>query len=191
VGSKKSGSALVVSAPGTAALRLSEIISPVFSNVSAACGTGEAMAILEREAFDLVIINAPLSGDFSLAVHISEKTTSSPLLLARGKDYDAALEKLEPLGVFTLPKPVSPSSVLQSARLILAARAKICMLSERETRLKSSMEDLRMVNRAKLILMEHLKMTEAEAHRYIEKQAMDFCIKRRSVAENIIRTYED
>ena len=33
-------------------------------------------------------------------------------------------------------------------------------------------------------------MTEAEAHRYIEKQAMDLRISRREAAENIIKTYK-
>ena len=32
-------------------------------------------------------------------------------------------------------------------------------------------------------------MTEAEAHRYIEKQAMDLRLSRKEVAENIIHTY--
>ena len=32
-------------------------------------------------------------------------------------------------------------------------------------------------------------MTEADAHRYIEKQAMDRRLSRRQVAENIIKTY--
>ena len=41
------------------------------------------------------------------------------------------------------------------------------------------------------ILIERLKMSEAEAHRYIEKQAMDTCTKRRIIAEKIIRTYEN
>ena len=34
-----------------------------------------------------------------------------------------------------------------------------------------------------------LKMDEPEAHRYIEKQAMDQCISKRQVAQNIIKTY--
>ena len=32
-------------------------------------------------------------------------------------------------------------------------------------------------------------MTENEAHRFIEKQAMDMRLSRREVAESIIRTY--
>ncbi|MBP5238504.1 MAG: ANTAR domain-containing protein, partial [Clostridia bacterium] len=31
--------------------------------------------------------------------------------------------------------------------------------------------------------------TEPDAHRYIEKQAMDRCISKQSVAEEIIKTY--
>ena len=34
-------------------------------------------------------------------------------------------------------------------------------------------------------------MTETEAHKDIEKQAMDTSMRRRTIAENIIRTYED
>ena len=32
-------------------------------------------------------------------------------------------------------------------------------------------------------------MTEPEAHRYIEKQAMDRCVTRQTIAEEIIKTY--
>ena len=35
-----------------------------------------------------------------------------------------------------------------------------------------------------------LKMTEQEAHRYIEKQAMDRCVTKRVVAEQILSTYK-
>jgi len=34
-------------------------------------------------------------------------------------------------------------------------------------------------------------MSEPEAHRYIEKQAMDMRITRRKVAEQILRIYEN
>ena len=47
-----------------------------------------------------------------------------------------------------------------------------------------------MVNRAKWLLIEELKMTEQEAHRYIEKRAMDRCVTRRAVAEQILSIYQ-
>ena len=51
------------------------------------------------------------------------------------------------------------------------------------------MEEIRLANRAKMLLMQNLKMTEQEAHRYIEKEAMDRGLKKTAVAENIIKTY--
>ena len=51
------------------------------------------------------------------------------------------------------------------------------------------MNEIRIVNRAKWLLIGELKMTEPDAHRYIEKQAMDRCVSRCQIAEEIIRTY--
>ena len=52
------------------------------------------------------------------------------------------------------------------------------------------MEEIRLVNRAKWRLIEVLKMTEAQAHRYIEKQAMDRCVNRRTIASEILAAYK-
>ena len=51
------------------------------------------------------------------------------------------------------------------------------------------MKEIRIVNRAKWLLVSELKMTEPDAHRYIEKQAMDRCVSKRQIAEEIIKTY--
>ena len=45
------------------------------------------------------------------------------------------------------------------------------------------------MNRAKGLLIDHLKMTEQEAHRYIEKAAMDNSVKKTVIAQNIINMY--
>ena len=56
--------------------------------------------------------------------------------------------------------------------------------------LKEKIEEIRIVNRAKCLLIEQLKMTEPEAHRYIEREAMDSRRTRREVAQAILRMYE-
>jgi AmiR/NasT family two-component response regulator len=56
--------------------------------------------------------------------------------------------------------------------------------------LQLKIEEIRLVNRAKAILIQYLKMTEQEAHKYIEKQAMDLRITKREVATSILNTYE-
>ena len=49
------------------------------------------------------------------------------------------------------------------------------------------MAEIRLVNRAKWILIASRSMDEAEAHRWIEKQAMDRCLTKREIAEEIIK----
>ena len=46
------------------------------------------------------------------------------------------------------------------------------------------------MDRAKCVLIQYLNMTETQAHRYIEKQAMDLRTTRRQIAEGILKTYE-
>ena len=48
------------------------------------------------------------------------------------------------------------------------------------------MAEIRLVNRAKWQLIGQRSMTGQAAHRYIEKQAMDRCVTRRAVAEDIL-----
>ena len=55
--------------------------------------------------------------------------------------------------------------------------------------LEERMREIRTVNRAKWLLISERGMSEAEAHRWIEKQAMDRCISKREVADEIIKTY--
>lgn len=52
------------------------------------------------------------------------------------------------------------------------------------------MDDLKLQYRAKLLLMGHLDMTEDEAHRYIQKQAMNNRRTPGMVARSIIDLYE-
>ncbi|MPN53777.1 hypothetical protein SDC9_201443 [bioreactor metagenome] len=47
-----------------------------------------------------------------------------------------------------------------------------------------------MIDRAKMLLISHLAFSEAQAHRYIEKQAMDMRATKRAIAEEILKTYE-
>lgn len=51
------------------------------------------------------------------------------------------------------------------------------------------MIEIRLVNKAKWLLISELSMSEPDAHHYIEKQAMDRCVTKRTIAEEIIKTY--
>ena len=152
---------------------------------------GEAKRMLLETDVDLVILNAPLRDEFGtqLALNLAQDNLCV-LMLVPAERFDAVCYKVEDEGILTLSKPVSRSGLLGAIKLLTAMRGKLRKLDRQNQALQEKMQDIRTVNRAKWLLIEIKRMTENEAHYYIEKQAMDMRLSRREVAENIIRTYD-
>ena len=70
-----------------------------------------------------------------------------------------------------------------------SARERLRKAGKKTLTLEEKMEEIRLVNRAKWLLIDKEEMTEPQAHRAIEKRAMDRCLTRRQVAEDIISSY--
>ena len=155
------------------------------SNVAAA-----RREILSR-VFDIVIINAPLPDDFGtrFAIDASSKPGTVVLLLVRSEMYEEVNAKVTPQGVFTLAKPTPAQTLQQGLKWLASARERLRKMEKKATTIEEKMEEIRLVNRAKWLLIEQLKMTEADAHHHIEKQAMDRCVSRKEIALGIISTY--
>ena len=77
----------------------------------------------------------------------------------------------------------------QSLGVVRAAQKRYAGLSKENERLKSTIEEAKIINRAKLLLMQYLSLSEDRAHKYIEKQAMDMRISKIEVARQILKTY--
>ena len=111
------------------------------------------------------------------------------LLLVRAELHDDIRGRVVEHGVFTLPKPLSRPLLALALGWMASARERLRRLEKKTLSFEEKMEEIRVVNRAKWLLISELKMDEPQAHRYIEKQAMDRCIPKKEVAEDIIRTY--
>ena len=88
-----------------------------------------------------------------------------------------------------LPKPTSKPIIITALSWLSSAREKLRKTEKKTLSIEEKMEEIRIVNRAKWLLISELKMDEQGAHRYIEKQAMDRCIPKKVIAEEIIKTY--
>ena len=89
-----------------------------------------------------------------------------------------------------LSKPLSSSALTQAVRVAAALRARLVKEEKKTETMQKRMDEIRLVNHAKWVLISKLGMDEENAHRFIEKQAMDLRISRREVAENILKTLE-
>ena len=111
------------------------------------------------------------------------------LLLVRAELHDDVRDKVLEHGVFTLAKPLSRPVLSLVLDWMVTNRERLRKLEKKTLSMEEKMEEIRLANRAKWLLISELKMDEPQAHRYIEKQAMDRCVPKREVAEEIIRTY--
>ncbi len=162
-----------------------------FSPVMKAGSAGEAKRILVSNSADIVIINTPLPDEFGteLALDLSGGTAGI-LILVKNSVYEQVCYKVESAGILTLGKPSAAQSFYSAVRLLAAMNVKLSKMAKENRTLQEKMTDIRVVNRAKWLLIENLNMTEKDAHHYIEKQAMDTRLTRKEVAEGIIRTYD-
>ena len=152
-----------------------------------------ARRMLAERDFDAVLINSPLKDETGeeLAENVIKDTYAGVLLLVKAEAYESAAFAVEKFGVLCLSKPLSAQAFSQGMRFTLAATARVKMLMKKTQSLKEKMEEIKLVSRAKLLLVSKLSFTEEEAHRFIEKQAMDRCVKKSAVAYDVIKNYGD
>ena len=182
-------SVLAVSAAGKFHASLREMLPE--DRYAPLCGAGsvaEARRMLLERAFDIVVISAPLPDEFGtkLALHTIERSSAGVLLLVKAEHYPELAARLSPQGILLLQKPTTPALLLQSLQLLCGTRERLRRMEEKTATIEEKMAEIRLVNRAKWRLIQERGLTEQEAHRYIEKQAMDRCVTRRTVAEEIL-----
>ncbi|MBS7359742.1 MAG: ANTAR domain-containing protein [Oscillospiraceae bacterium] len=185
-------SVLVVSASDTFNASLTSLLPETkFDPIRTETSVNAARRALSDRNYDFIIINSPLPDDSGIrfAIDLSGLKTSVALLMVRSDIYEEMYNKVAEYGVYVLAKPTSKPIVSQAIDWMIATRERLKKFEKKTMSTEEKMQEIRIVNHAKWTLIEQLKMTEADAHRYIEKQAMDYCISKREMAEKIIKTY--
>lgn len=185
-------SALVVSS----SQKFSDSLKPMLQvancrTITNVSSISSAKRSFQEHKFDYVVINTPLPDDFGtkFAIDVCNETRTVCLLIVSGDRYDEIRTKTVMHGVFVLPKPMSPVSMSRSLDFMASCRERLRSLEKKTVSIQEKMEEIRLVNKAKWLLIENLNMTEPDAHRHIEKQAMDTCSPKKDVALEIIKVY--
>lgn len=159
-----------------------------FSPVSVASSISSAKRMLEERSYDFVIVNSPLPDDvgtrFAIDVNLSVSTVV--LLMLKAEIHDEVHAQVADHGVFTLAKPTSTKTVATAISWLCSAREKLRRNEKKTVSIESKMEEIRLVNRAKWLLISENGLDEPDAHRFIEKAAMDRCVSKKEIAEDII-----
>ncbi len=156
-----------------------------------ASSCNEARRLLGENNMDLILINAPLADEFGhdFAVHACQTSTAGVLMIVKAELADTVSERVETDGVFVITKPISRQTFYQTLHLVNASRMRVYTLQQENRRLRQRLEDIRIIDRAKCMLIAEHHMSEPEAHAYIEKRAMNYRQSKRDVAEEILRSF--
>ena len=126
-----------------------------------------------------------------LVADIAKDAKNGVVVLAKHEIADEVQKKIRFTGAFVLPRPFNKAMLIQTIKLAEVAHIGMAKLEEENRQLSQQLSDMKIVNRAKSMLMQYLNLTEEQAHRHIQKQAMDLRKTQRAVAEDILKTYQN
>lgn len=162
------------------------------TNISTITSGAETRRLVSNTDYDIIVINTSLSDEFGheLSIYLAEHTGAGIILVCKSSIADEISERVIDYGVCVVPKPVNKAMFFQSVKLVTATRSRIMGYQRENAKLQVKLDEIKIINRAKCVLMQYLKLTEPQAHRYIEKQAMDTRQTKKEVAQSILLRYE-
>jgi len=142
--------------------------------------------LLVRE-YDIILINAPLTDGLGtdFVMDVVGKHSAGVILAVPGEIHAEVMDHMIGYGVITLSKPLKKGELSRGVKLLLALNTRVKTLNRKVRSLEEKMDELKMVSRAKIVLVER-GMSEKEAHEYILREAMNTGLTKRQVAEEII-----
>jgi len=185
-------SALIISRTEKSITIFSENLSAASINqITILASASQARRLFPEKDFDIVIIDAPLADESgeSLARNIAANGLSQVILAVNSEHYNALCSVCQDDGVLVISKPFDKDMFWSALSLAKSVSIKLKRMHIENAKLKQKIEDIRIIDRAKYVLISYLNLSEQEAHRFIEKQAMDLRSSKRKIAEEILKTY--
>jgi len=147
----------------------------------------------EKDLFDAHMqlrTNQPDGPDFLGWLNAPEGVMARAVL-SIGKAAEQIADKLQDFGVLVLAKPFTGAQFRQAVQIAASSYKRLAVLRTENAKLLDKIAQLRLVDRAKCYLIEKKGYTETDAHRLIEKRAMDTRMSRGEVAQEILEEEEE
>lgn len=157
--------------------RLREVLE---STGEFSCLTCRSAAQVKRTVaklrLDLVVCGFKLTDESCETLYFDLPQRCAMLMVAP----QAQLELCAAPGIFKLPAPVGRGPLLASVRMLAQTS---------QAPARRNQEEKELVARAKALLMEQDGMTEAEAHRWLQKRSMDHGARLADTARQVLEKF--
>jgi AmiR/NasT family two-component response regulator len=190
-GASGGGGLRIVVAEDEALIRLdlAEMLGELGYDVVGQASDGEqAVALVNEHKPDVVIMDVkmPVLDGLSAAEQIG-KERIAPVIMLTAFSQKELVERARDAGVMAyIVKPFTQADLAPAVDIATSRWAEVKALESEIADLGERLETRKAVDRAKGILMTRLKLSEADAFRWIQKTAMDRRLGMREVAEAVI-----
>lgn len=181
----------VVVAEDEAIIRLDlvEILREEGYEVVADCGRGdEVVQLVEQHAPDLVLLDIKMPGmdGLSAARAINEQFDAAIVMLTAFSQRDLIDEASDAGAMSYLVKPYQRSDLVPALELARARRQERQALTDKIGELESRMEERKLIDRSKGLLMDTHGMSEDDAFRFLQRSAMSGRRRMSDVAHEVL-----
>lgn len=178
---------LIAAANADACRILSGFIDENLYEVSTATD-GMTVRNIDVSDFSVIFLSMPLSNETGVELirDLRSRTEATLITLVKEEKAEIIGKKIEPCGAYIVTKPVFKGSLMQAIRFCETHAKNEKALRQEIAALEEKLSEQKIVARAKLLLIEKQDMTEEEAHKYIQQQAMNRRLTQREIAEEII-----
>ena len=174
-----------IAAPQGVAAKLSSMLLAAQIMPSGVVHTGdEAVRAAKDGALLLTTYRLPDMTGEELASRLGE---AADVVMIVPQDYEG--EEAE--NVIMLHNPISQDALVQSLKTLALCRLRMQQLRARAEKLSRTLEERKLIDRAKGKLMDTLHLTESEAHYRIQKASMDSGRRIADVAREILDSAEN
>ena len=180
---------LIVSSSESGTKVLTDLLrSAGFENITASSSAADARRRSTVESYDLSIINMPLSDETGkeLSFDIADKNVSGVITIVNNGHEQIIGSFGRKKGIYIVMKPLNRIMFLDAVVFVLTAQKQKLRLIKKNEELARALTDLKIITKAKFLLMEKNGMSEENAHHFIERSAMDQRLSKRYVAEAVI-----
>ncbi len=137
--------------------------------------TASRIKELDLDLFSVVFFSLPLADESGIRLIDELPADISPpvCVIVRADIPETALSRLTKNNVYILRRPVSRSNLVLAAEFLSSFYGKSAGMRARISELERKNDEIKLMSRAKLVLIETRGMTENDAHRYILRRAMN------------------
>lgn len=186
-----SGATRVVIAEDEAIIRLDlkELLEEEGYDVVGETGRGdEAVDLVRKTRPDLAILDIKMPGmdGLSAARHIAGERLAAVLILTAFSQRDLVEQARDAGALAYLVKPFQKSDLLPAIEVALGRHSELMSLERELSDLAERLEARKLIDRAKGRLMDEHSMSEQQAWRFLQTNAMDRRTKVHQVAQLVI-----